>query len=286
MPQVLLCSLDRGEICAKSEDVIAGIFGGRVEIWTAGSSNNGGKVLQRGKERLPFGRGIVGHVAEVRMTVNIPDAYCDRRYDPAHDRERGLTTRSVLSTPVLAQGHLHAVLQAANRIVDGDVAAFSAQDEGLLTLLASHVAQALANAAQHQRQVDTEAGSRVLMHAILKVAVQPDWKLCIAAILETACKMLASPCSSLYLRDEWGSLVKYTHLHAEEELRSEGCTLGEGIGGGVALSAHAVRAPDAWSHPDFQMEADSHPGLAEPGCVLCVPLVTPSGLDVMGSIQV
>ena len=32
-----------------------------------------------------MGQGIVGFVAETWQTVNIPDAYCDKRYDPTQE---------------------------------------------------------------------------------------------------------------------------------------------------------------------------------------------------------
>ena len=218
---MLLSSLDRAEICVRGEDVIVSIFGGRVEFWTVSRNNNNEPILERGNERIPFGQGIVGYVAETGNAVNIPDAYCDRRYDPSQDREKGLSTRSVLATPVMSRGSLIAVLMASNRVVGDDIVPFSHEDEGLLTLLSGHVAQGLENAAAHSRQVETEKDSHVLMHAMLAVAVQPDWKLCISAILQTAAQLLESPCASLFLRDEMGLLIKFLQLDGEEELRSE-----------------------------------------------------------------
>ena len=85
---MLLSTLELDDICQRSEAVVSGIFGGTTEIWNVGTANSGEVVLERhltgeeGLARIPFGRGIVGHVAETGMTVNIPDAYCDRRYDP------------------------------------------------------------------------------------------------------------------------------------------------------------------------------------------------------------
>jgi len=51
--------------------------------------------------RIPWGTGIVGHVALTAKSVNITDAYADSRFDPEQDRRNNFHTRSLLTVPVL-----------------------------------------------------------------------------------------------------------------------------------------------------------------------------------------
>lgn len=37
--------------------------------------------------RFPIGKGIAGHVAQTRETLNVADAYKDDRFNPAIDEE-------------------------------------------------------------------------------------------------------------------------------------------------------------------------------------------------------
>ena len=65
------------------------------EIWS--------KVLlgdEKLEIRLPFGKGLAGHVAQTGEVLNIPDAYQDPRFNPEVDRQSGYRTRSVLCAPV------------------------------------------------------------------------------------------------------------------------------------------------------------------------------------------
>ena len=41
--------------------------------------------------RFPIGKGIAGHVAQTRETLNVADAYKDDRFNPAIDEEVDLT---------------------------------------------------------------------------------------------------------------------------------------------------------------------------------------------------
>lgn len=61
------------------------------------------KVAQRAESQeihVPVGSGIAGWVAQHDQLVNIPDAYQDRRFNPAIDHRTGYHTRSVLCGPV------------------------------------------------------------------------------------------------------------------------------------------------------------------------------------------
>ncbi len=66
--------------------------------------------------RFPADRGIAGATIAAGGTINVPDAYADRRFNPDIDRETGFRTRSILSVPLRDfQGDLVGVLQVLNK---------------------------------------------------------------------------------------------------------------------------------------------------------------------------
>lgn len=107
------------------------------ELWS--------KVSQgvRNKEiRLKRGQGIAGWVAMTGKSINVRDAYGDPRFNPAVDEETGFKTRNILCQPVRNQeGEIIGVVQVLNR----HTGEFTAQDENLLSAIASQTAVAIEN---------------------------------------------------------------------------------------------------------------------------------------------
>ncbi len=98
--------------------------------------------------RIPAGQGLVGHCAQTRALINVPDCYADPRFNDSVDRLSGARSRCMLSLPLIGyDGSLVGVLQLLNK--RGGV--FDAHDERLATLLAAQCAAAL------QRTMATEA---------------------------------------------------------------------------------------------------------------------------------
>lgn len=94
--------------------------------------------------RTRFGTGIAGITAQTRQTLNIPDAYSDRRFNPVFDTAFGFRTRSILSTPILNQSnHLIGVVQVINK-KGGE--AFTNDDEEFLDAICVHLSIALERA--------------------------------------------------------------------------------------------------------------------------------------------
>lgn len=77
---------------------------------------------------IPFGVGIVGHVAQTKDTVNIKDAYQDPRFNKEIDARTGYRTVSVMCQPILNfHGDVIGVAQCINKVT-GDHE-FTAQDQ-------------------------------------------------------------------------------------------------------------------------------------------------------------
>ncbi|XP_073663053.1 dual 3',5'-cyclic-AMP and -GMP phosphodiesterase 11A [Tursiops truncatus] len=78
--------------------------------------------------QVPWGKGIIGYVGEHGETVNIPDAYQDRRFNDEIDKLTGYKTKSLLCMPIRSSdGEIIGVAQAINKIPEG--APFTEDDE-------------------------------------------------------------------------------------------------------------------------------------------------------------
>lgn len=103
--------------------------------------------------RLPLGKGISGHVAAAGEIINIPDAYKDKRFDPATDKRTGYRTRSILCIPVwnpAAPGDLQKIIGVI-QVLNKKQGVFTAEDETLLEALAGQVAISISHAWLYDR---------------------------------------------------------------------------------------------------------------------------------------
>jgi HD-GYP domain-containing protein (c-di-GMP phosphodiesterase class II) len=111
----------------------------RGEIWSKVALGAGA-----GEIRLAIGVGIAGTVAATGETVNIPDAYDDRRFNPDPDTRTGYRTKSLLTFPMTGQhGRVIGVFQVVNKNGGGH---FTADDEDTLSSLGASAAIAVENA--------------------------------------------------------------------------------------------------------------------------------------------
>jgi len=121
----------------------------KQELWS--------KVAQGAREiRFPADKGIAGHVARTKRSLNIPDAYADPRFNPAVDKATGFHTRNMLTVPMLStKDEVVGVLQVLNKnpgeheaeIKQGSPGPpFDAEDEEMLLALGGQAASAIDNA--------------------------------------------------------------------------------------------------------------------------------------------
>ena len=93
--------------------------------------------------RLPNHLGIAGAVFTSGMTINIPHAYADLRFNPAFDRKSGFFTRSILCVPINNKaGEVIGVTQVLNK----KNGSFTAEDESRLKTFTAQIAISLENA--------------------------------------------------------------------------------------------------------------------------------------------
>lgn len=103
------------ELCAQATDAE------RCTVYVADREAGGlrSAVAQRVavEIRLGPGRGLAGHVASTGETVNVPDAYADRRFEESVDRLTGFRTVNILAVPVWSQdgSSVVGVIQVLNK---------------------------------------------------------------------------------------------------------------------------------------------------------------------------
>ena len=116
--------------------------------------------LESQEIRIPFGRGVAGHVAQTGELLNVPDAYELPFFDRSFDQKFGYRTRSLLCLPIRHKsGEVVGVLQLLNQTTDGK---FSKKDEEFLNKLSGHMAMALENARLHREALEKQRMERDL----------------------------------------------------------------------------------------------------------------------------
>ncbi len=98
--------------------------------------------------RFPVGVGIAGSVGKTGEIINIPDAYQDKRFNPEFDVKTGYRTRSILCVPMK---NFPENIIGAIQVLNKKSGSFQAEDEALLTALASQAAVAIDNADLYQK---------------------------------------------------------------------------------------------------------------------------------------
>ncbi|OGR42342.1 MAG: hypothetical protein A2X35_01155 [Elusimicrobia bacterium GWA2_61_42] len=123
--------------------------------------------MQHTEIRVPFGKGIAGHVASSSQTLNIQDAYQDQRFTHDIDRLTGYRTRNILAVPLKnVGGHIIGVFEAMNKAG----AAFNVDDEGILQLISSLAASGIENAQLY------ESLSKSQLETIYRLAVTAEYR--------------------------------------------------------------------------------------------------------------
>ncbi|KAI2660381.1 Dual 3',5'-cyclic-AMP and -GMP phosphodiesterase 11A [Labeo rohita] len=116
------CSLFLVEGPANKKTLVSKFFDVHAGTTVLPSLSNSDEV------QVPWGKGIIGYVAEHGETVNIPDAYQDHRFSDEIDKLTGYKTKSLLCMPIRnSDGEVIGVAQAINKSPNG--ALFTEDDE-------------------------------------------------------------------------------------------------------------------------------------------------------------
>ncbi len=99
--------------------------------------------------RIPADKGLAGHVLKTGETINIKDAYSDKRFNSSVDKETGYRTKNMLCMPIKNfNQEIIGVFQVLNKFDEY----FTPDDEDLLVAIASNAGISLENAQLFERQ--------------------------------------------------------------------------------------------------------------------------------------
>ena len=99
--------------------------------------------------RIPADKGLAGHVVQTGETINIKDAYKDKRFNKQIDKKTGYRTKTILCMPIKNfNQEIIGVFQVLNKFDE----TFTIDDEDLLVAIASSAGISLENAQLFEKQ--------------------------------------------------------------------------------------------------------------------------------------
>ena len=114
--------------------------------------------------RIPVDKGLAGHVVKTGETINIKDAYKDKRFNPEVDKQTGYHTKSILCMPIKNfNQEIIGVFQVLNKFDE----AFTIDDEDLLVAIASSAGISLENAQLFERQRKLLEEQRIIFDSFI-----------------------------------------------------------------------------------------------------------------------
>jgi signal transduction histidine kinase/putative methionine-R-sulfoxide reductase with GAF domain len=281
----VLLGADRSTLFLLTED--------GTELWS--------KIMQ-GNElreiRLKVGEGIAGWVAESGETVNIPDAYADRRFNQDIDRRSGYRTRSILCMPMRDNvGRIVGVIQVLNKKADGP---FNESDETLLSLLSSQAAVSIENSklyhsviAKNVELLETQDKLEQTMQELdllfeieKEINAAADLDELLNRLLGRAMELIEAEAGSIVLYDrQKGDLYfRVAHGRHGDELKRVRLRPGEGIAGWVAARREPLIVNTPSRDPRWNQDIAARVGYV-PRNILCVPLLTIDQDGPLGSFE-
>ncbi|KAK1789665.1 hypothetical protein P4O66_014914, partial [Electrophorus voltai] len=199
------CSLFLVEGTANKKTLVSKFFDVHAGTTVLPSLSNSDEV------QVPWGKGIIGYVAEHGETVNIPDAYQDHRFSDEIDKLTGYKTKSLLCMPIRnSDGAIIGVAQAINKSPSG--ALFTEDDEKVLQMYLPFCGIAICNAqlfAESRKEYDR---SRALLEVVNDLfEEQTDLEKIVRKIMHRAQTLLkCERCSVQLLEDIESPVVKFT----------------------------------------------------------------------------
>jgi K+-sensing histidine kinase KdpD len=246
------------------------------EIWS--------KIAQKAEIReirLKIGVGISGYVAKTGDTINIRDAYSDKRFDPTTDKKTGYKTRSILCMPIYEpvkdekqKANIIAVLQLLNKI-DGH---FTEEDEDLLTSLGSQIAISLANSRLYSILEDRLNELDLMYTLERELSSTAGLDDLLQRILDLLAKSLAAEHSIMLLYDrESGAFNKRYGANLDNtKFRNAEFIPEKGVIGDVLKTGNTYVTNTAQEDAIVDREMAGYLGI-ELKHILCTPLKTDAG---------
>ncbi|XP_072880516.1 dual 3',5'-cyclic-AMP and -GMP phosphodiesterase 11A isoform X3 [Hemitrygon akajei] len=152
--------------------------------------------------QVPWGKGIIGYVAEHGEIINMPDAYEDHRFNDEIDKLAGYKTKSILCMPIQnCDGEIIGVAQAINKNPAG--VPFTEDDEKVLQMYLPFCGISISNAKLFVASRKEYDRSRALLKVVNDLfEEQTELEKVVRKIMQRALTLLqCERCSVLLLED-------------------------------------------------------------------------------------
>lgn len=222
--------------------------------------------------RLPFGTGLAGWVAAHGKPLHIKNAYKDKRFNPAFDKESGYRTRCMLVWPVRRpqSSEVLGVVQVLNK----NEGSFNATDERLLEAIASEIGVALEVATLYRQAIEhsealekTQAELELLFETERAISQSQGLEEMLEAILDTALVALKAKSAAIHVIDDRGLRLEVLAARGvyAKALQKTTAQLGEGVVGNVVRTGEPACLNDVEGMKRGRINAK---------CVVAVPIRT------------
>ncbi|XP_070540834.1 cGMP-specific 3',5'-cyclic phosphodiesterase-like isoform X14 [Ptychodera flava] len=232
--------------------------------------------------RIPIGKGIVGHVALTKETVNIKNAYEDPRFNREIDKKTGYKTHSILCMPICShEGEVIGVAQIINKI-SGDHE-FTAKDEQVFANYLTFCGIGLMNAQLFDMSVQEYKRNQMLLQLARGIfEEQSSLDGVVHKMMSEAISLLKCERVLVFILEEHeeGDEVVFAtafDLFAKDgEVKKPSAATMEwssknGIAKHVATTGETLNIEDTQNNSPFKMGVDEGSGFT-PRTLLCMPI--------------
>ncbi|MEQ2212133.1 Dual 3',5'-cyclic-AMP and -GMP phosphodiesterase 11A, partial [Xenoophorus captivus] len=242
-------------------------------------------TLNSNEVQVPWGKGIIGYVAEHGETVNISNAYEDHRFSDEIDKLTGYKTQTILCMAICnSDGEVIGVVQAINKNPMGTP--FTEDDEKVLQMYLPFCGISISNAKLFSESRKEYERSRALLEVVNDLfEEQTDLEKIVRKIMQRALTLLqCERCSVLLLEDIDSPVVKFSktfelmsplcNMDRDSSMEKLSCSdwlINNSIAELVASTGLPVNISDVCQDPRFDAEADQASGF-HIRSVLCVPI--------------
>jgi len=246
---------------------------------------------EEGREiRMDVGEGVAGWVARTGRTINLKDAYQDKRFNRAFDETTGYRTRSVLCMPIREPRRRRTV--GVVQILNKREEYFTVADENLLRSLIAQAAITIANSQlfltlmrknmellQAGEQLQDKVRELDLLYALSQrlQRTQTEEEL-VATVLDRSLELLPCEGVALMVYEAEGGTLHHATKSRNGAVRRGSLRVdrGEGLAGKAADRGQPLTSDWLGDDPDHRFRLEAAMGLAVRSA-LAAPLTVDDG---------
>ncbi|GIY57385.1 dual 3',5'-cyclic-AMP and -GMP phosphodiesterase 11 [Caerostris darwini] len=239
------------------------------------------QMQQKEEIRIPWGTGIVGHVAECRESLNIHDCYKDDRFNSLVDRKTGYKTHNMLCMPILdVDGEVKGVAQIINKCRGEEP--FTDTDEKVFSRYLQFCGIGLRNAELYERSELENKRNQVLLDLARMVFEEQSTigQIVHRIMTHTQSLLQIERCQILLLGENTKTFSRAFDLDVND-MKAENIDssspfegrfpINVGITGYVATTGETLNIPDVLQDDRFDPSVDDDSSFCHRS-ILCMPI--------------